>query len=265
MKIYKFLYIFFFSFFISKVFLIEVLNKYSSTKTSNGYIVFDSSQFKEGDKMYFEIRSSDEVCTEELYYEFYDSISSINIGSQPNKYVSKDSSSTTVINGKVTSVKLYFTIEKKELNGLSGNYLYMKFFCDGTIEFENTKSSGATKDLIIVLGILGAVFVIIIAIVIYCCVCRRRSKIKEMNRINIMNMAAQGQVYPINPYPIQGQPINQVQYGNSAYAYPSPQISYINPNNPPNVQIIPQNIPVQQSSQRKIYSQKFEKPKEYNQ
>ena len=134
----------------------------------------------------------------------------------------------------------------------------MKFDCQGSIEFENTKYSGANIDLIIVLVICGVVLAIIIGISIYCCYCRRRARIKEMNR---MNNAAATHVYPVNPYSIQGEQINQVQYANSAYAYPPPYNAYINPNNvsvAPNVQIIPQSS-AQKSSKREIYSQKLKK------
>lgn len=250
-----------FSYFISKVFSLEVLKKYSSIKPLNNYVVFDSSEFKIGDKIYFQIKASSDVCSKNLYYEFYDDVDSIDY-STPYNHVSSDSSSSTSVNGQITSYKLYFTIKKeeKDLNGKSGNYLYMTFDCSGSIEFENTKISGATSDLIIVFVILGVVFAIIIAVFIYCCYCRRRARIKEINR---MNMAAANNVYPIEPYSIQGQPMNQVQYGNSAYSYQTPYGVYINPNTvniAPNVQVMPQSA--DKSSNREIYSQNFEKPKE---
>ena len=49
---------------------IDVLCKYSSTKTNDSFIVFDSSDFKKRDKIYFEIKASSDVCTHLLFYQF---------------------------------------------------------------------------------------------------------------------------------------------------------------------------------------------------
>ena len=263
MNIFKVSFLFF-AYFMSKVFSKEILNKYSSTQTSKGYIIFDSSQFKIGDEMYFVIKASNDFCSKNLYYDFYDDTDSINVLSEPYYYISSESFSSTSVNGKVTSYKLYFTIKKKEneLNGKSGNYLFMKFDCSGSIEFENTKKNESFAVIAIVFIVFGVIILIFIVICIIVC-CVRRKIIRR-------NIPPSGQVYTVNPYYIQGQPMNQVQYANYAYVYPAPTAynPYSNPNNAniaPNVPVyqngaLPQSAP-QTSTNEDIYSPKFEKPK----
>ena len=259
MKSFKVFFFLLFACFKYGIFSTNVLKKYSSTKTSNNYVIFESSEFKIGDKMYFEIESSNNGCSEYLYYDYYDDIYSVNILDKPLNFVKKDSSSTTSVNGRITSYTLYFTIkkEREELNGLSGNYLFMNFDCLGSVEIKNTKISGITKTLIIVFVVLA--FFILLFIIIFVCYCKKRRAKMYIPPVN--------PVYPVIPYYIQVQPMNQAQYP-YPYQTPIPNMVYNNPNLvniAPNAEIyqngaVPQ-VVEQPTSNREIYSQQFEKPK----
>ena len=67
----------------------------------------------------------------------------------------------------------------------------MKFDCQGSIEFVNTKKSGHTIVIIIIVVIFAIVFAIMISIAIFCRYYRRRVK----NR--------QKKAYPVDPYSMQ--------------------------------------------------------------
>ena len=150
--------------------------------------------------------------------------------------------------------------KKEDLNGLKGNYLYLKFNCyDSEVEIENTKSSGKPLIIIIVLVVFfGIIFIIIFVIVIILC-CRRKRR-----ALNTLPNIPQNYGYQVTPYYAQ-MPIYP-QYGNNGIVYQVPNVVYVSQNNQNNYNI-PQNVPVvenqinqtipQSSTKRDIY----EKPK----
>ena len=216
--------------------------------------------------MHFELGAKS-WCSEYLYYQYFDNIDLIDYPSELNYYTEKEASSSTKINGVITSYTLYFTIKKTEdeLSGLKGDYLLLKYECDKrSVEFGNTKKSGKSKVTtiaIVIVVVFLVVFVGIFLLICYCCKRRRMS--------GVIYEGQQNYPYPyqVNPY-YPGQVI-QPQYpnGNVAIIYQNPNMLINTPNNINyNYGSAPQNVPIVQngatpSSDQDFYSQKFEKPK----
>ena len=140
MRIFTFIFL---GYLIINLLSIEILRKDGSKKSTDGYIVFDSSEFLVGDTMHFEIESSSS-CDDYLYYQYYDNIDNINISySNFNQMysVKYNFQSSVKVNEESQSLTRHFKIEKKreELADLEGNYLYLEFDCFGSVEISNTK------------------------------------------------------------------------------------------------------------------------------
>ena len=259
----EFIIFLFFSFIIIDILSYDELKKYESIKTSASYILFDSSEFLEGESMYFEIESQHQF-ENYMNYQYYDNKSNISLDDLPYTVISKVSSSVST-NNAIKSFTRYFTIEKKksELNDLNGDYLLLNFDCIGIVEFKNNKSNNATTIIVVVVVVFS--FLIIFIIVLIIC-CRRYRNLKYNNaRIPIEYDLPNNYYYP-------GQPVYPMP---NNYIYHNPNVIYNNPNcpnypyqiNPLNVQVIgngaiPQPQPQPQpSSKRDIISHDLEKPK----
>ena len=229
----------------------DILQKSESKETNNDYIIFNSSSFSIGNDMYFEIKSKSD-CDDYLYYQYYDNVSSIDYNSELYYKTKSTTSSSTKVNGKIKSLNLYFTITKKEneLDGLKGDYLFLNFDCDDSVEFANSEKSGISKNTAIILPIVAGVILLFIAcflIIRYYRKRRMRGVVYEERE----NYPYQYNIYPNQgipypnqgiPYPNQGipypypnssgMPIPQ-QNGNSTFIYQNnPNIIMNNPNNP---------------------------------
>ena len=252
-----------FFYLIINVLSVEILQKDKSIKTDNNYIIFDSSQFAIGDKMYFELDSKG-WCSEYLDYQYFDNIDSINYYSELKYDVEKEASSSTTVNGSIKSYTLYFTIKKteNELDGLKGDFLLLEFNCDKSpIEFSNTKTSGKSKIVTIVIIVIVVFFVLIIGIVLLIRYCYKRRITGAVYGVE------QNYPYQVNPY-YAGQPFPpQYQYGNATIIYQNPNAVMNIPNNVNNnYGAAPQNVPIVQnneipSSREDNFVQKYEKPK----
>lgn len=139
----------------------------SSSSDNERFIIFDSSDFSEGSKIYFKITATDFIY-DEIYFEFFD---------DPNAYIPKTYNELDYVYPKDTStssesVTNYYTIEKKSryLGSLEGKYLIIYFYCYGSVEIENTKKD---ESLMISLIIVGIAIVVIIVVLIYC-YCRKK-------------------------------------------------------------------------------------------
>ncbi len=252
-----------FSFFIMNVFSIQTLKKYGSLKANENFVMFESDSFSVGDKMFFKIET-EEYCDDYLYYQYYndyDDLPSLLLFT-PLYYVRQTSHSSVRVNGRITSMTRYFTIEKKksELDLSNGKYLLLNYKCTSQYEIENTESNGSTTIIIIVVIVFCVIIVIFIIVIVVFCY-RRKARLMMMNRQMPYNYVVPygGSPYyqqPVYPYP--QMPNNQVVYQN-------PQPIYMSPSNVPgsNVQIMQNGeIPNAQSpsSQRNITPQTFEKP-----
>ena len=229
----------FLGYLIINVLSTEILRKDGSVKTSDGYIIFDSSEFLIGKTIHFEIKSKSD-CDNYLYYKHYDNIDNIDF-SYSNFYqlysVKSDYQSTFSVNGVIQSITRHFEIKKKEeeLGDLNGNYLYLHFDCVGSVEISNSKSSKNTIIIVVVIIVIIVLAVFIIVIVCFCI--RRRTRIN-----NIYNIQ-QGYPPQVNPYYPQ-QPIYP-PYGMPPIVYQVPNAINNNPINANNG--VPNNVPIIQN------------------
>ena len=268
MKYIKFDFFLIYFYLIINVFAAQILKRDDTIKTDNNYVVFDSSEFAIGDEMHFELDAKS-WCSEYLDYQYFDSIDSIDYSSELNYYIEKEASSSTRVNGVITSYTLYFTIKKTEdeLDGLKGNYLLLKYECDkNSVEFGNTKKSGKSKIATIVIVVIVVFIVVFVGIFLVIYFCRKRRSIP-----GVIYEGQENYPYPypyqVNPY-YPGQVIQpQYQNGNVAIIYPNQNMVINAPNNANyNYGVTPQNVPIVQngatpSSNRDNYLQKYEKPK----
>ena len=265
MKYFKFYFFLIYFYLILHVFSVEILEKDESIKTANGYIIFNSSQFEIGDEMYFELNAKS-WCYEYLDYQYFDSIDSIGYYSHLSYSVAKEASSSTTINGVITSYTLYFTIKKTEgeLNGLKGDYLLLQYHCDNSnVEFKNTKTNGKSKVAIIAIIVFVVFIVLFVGIILIICYCNKRRSIAS-----VVYEGGQNYPYQVNPY-YTGQIIQpQYQYGNVASIYqnhnivinaPPNNINYNYGDASQNVRIVQNGVAP--SSNEENYLQKLEKPK----
>ena len=256
-----------FSFSIINVFSIQTLKKYGSLTANEEYVMFESDSFSIGEKMYFKIKT-EEYCDDSLRYEYYndyDDLQSMLILLIPRYFVRETSESSVRVNGRITSMTRYFTIEKKqsELGSSNGKYLLLNYQCTSQYEIENTESDGSTTAIIIIAIVFCVIVVIIIIVIIVYCY-RRKARLMMMNRqmpYNYVIPYGGGAYYqqPIYPYP---------QMPNNQMIYQNPQPIYNSPSNVQgsNVQIIQNRVQngeisnAQSTSQRIINPQTFEKP-----
>lgn len=217
---------------------IPILKKYNKVKSENGKVIFESKDFANGDKMHFKLKANGDCYSRTLNYEYYDTSDEINEYSATIFEVTSQSSSSSSINGRVTSLTRYFTIKKKsdEFKDTNGEYLLLFFDCPRTIEFENTEKDAA-KIVIIIVVVVLVVFLVVIGVIIgVCCYCvRKRARMRQayMSQPNMMYGAPQ----PI--YPQQGNMVmmyggQQVIVQPNGIPYNNPNVQYSNlPNNTP--------------------------------
>jgi len=149
------------------------LEKYKKITISsyNFYIVFDSSDFKIDEEIYFKITAEGGFARPEIYYEFFDNLknyTSINI--KP-AYSTNDRSDD---DGEIR----YYTIKKSSSNlgSSEGKYLIIFFYCEGLVEIENID-----KDYEIIITIIVIIIIIIVGIIILIVYCCKRRKYRLIN------------------------------------------------------------------------------------
>ena len=159
-----------------------------TTESSNeyGWAIFDSSEFKKGDEIYFKV-TADHFTNNLLYFYFYDEPADI-IEHESNvanlKHVKYSGKHDNKKNKIKTSETAYFTVIKNDenLGSLKGNYLLLQVEATGKITFENTaENQGKVKTIVIV--VIVVVVVIALAIGIFC-YCRRRKAMMNMQGNN---------------------------------------------------------------------------------
>ena len=199
--------------------------------------------------MYFKIER-DGKCYEDLEYGYFSTIEEIGATSSTSYHATSTSTSTTSVNGRVTSSTNYFTIIKKseEYKGSNGNYLLLQIYCDN-VDFENTEKDGSKDFLIIIIIVLVVFFVVIGVIIGVSCYCRRKRAIMRNVNINQTPMIMYGAPQPMYP-----------QQGNMVYMYGGQQVM-VQPNGIPynnqNVQYsnIPNNAPSGSAAQNNVVPQ----------
>lgn len=209
---------------------IPILKKYDKVKSGNGKVIFESKEFANGDKMYFEVNAKGDCYSRTLNYGYYDTPDNIDESSLTSFDVASKSSSSSSVQGRVTSLTLYFTIKKNsdEFKNSNGEYLLLYFDCPRTIEFENTETDGAKKIAIIVIVVFIVFFVMVAVIIGVCCYCARKRARMRRAFIGQPNM-----MYGVPPpmYPQQGNMV--MMYGGQQQVIVHPnEIPYNNPNVP---------------------------------
>jgi len=174
---------------ISKILSIDILNRFNEKKIScdDEFIIFDSSEFKKGEKIYLEIEAN-RFYKDFINYEFTDDISSYEKYENKNKNKSssglneKDENITySSIFGKESNettekmpfhekdsknhkfptktsitrefdvailVKKYFNIKKKIKKENNGNYLAILFYCTGDALIKNAEENNGGNFLL---------------------------------------------------------------------------------------------------------------------
>jgi hypothetical protein len=232
-------------FIIITIFLISIkaatfpiLKKYGKVENTNGKVIFESKDFSEGDDMHFKIKTNGNFIFKELQFRYFSNIEDITYSSSTRYSESYKSSSTTSVNGRVTST-LYFTIKKKseDYSDSNGNYLLLEINSFNFVDFENTEKDGSKSIIIIVIIVLVVSLVVIGVIIGLCCYCIRKRARMRAAYINPTPMIMYGAPQPM--YPQQGNMVymyggQQVMVQPNGIPYNNPNIQYSNiPNNNP--------------------------------
>ena len=226
-------YLIFFFFYISlftKVFSLKPgadFGKYEKTYVSStdGYVVFDSSEFNTGDNIYFKITCSYFVL-DYIEYEFLDDLDKADpfFGTE---YCYSTLTDTEYEYGVTIRETKYFTIKKDNihLGNLNGDYLVLYLYCGGSnISIENTKEDQSNIGLIVGIVIAVIAFVVLIIIIVYCCKRHKRLAMMQANPVYSGSAA-------VIPQPYDGTYLNNMPMPvNSAYVYPNNAASQVYPN-----------------------------------
>ena len=166
-----------------------ILTKYGHLETHDGYVMFDSNDFGEGDKMYFELEIYE---LDYLYYDigyYYLDSSTFNTISG-YRWASYSSSSSYYEDG-YRILRKYFNIKKKKSDygsSTSGRYLVLVFPVreNDWAYIENTKETKLPTWAIVVIVIV--IVLIIAGLIIYFCY-RRRKRMQAMTQTNAATVA----------------------------------------------------------------------------
>lgn len=171
----------------------KITAKYGTAEaTADDYmVVFDVSDFDEGEEMYFKIKAEYNMFLwRYIFYEYIDASKQYN-----DNDAIKEDFSLKVTYDDTPSKRFetrYFTIkkEKKNYKGANGNYLLIYFMVDyGDVTITNTEEDeGKFETWIIIVIVVAVVVVVVVAIGCYCY--RRKKQLAQMNAVN------QQQVYP---------------------------------------------------------------------
>ena len=167
----------------------NILTKYGSLETYDGFVIFDSNDFSDGDKMYFLLKIRDyDFTDDDIYYYYMDIISdSIN----PSYHHTGYTSSSSYTEYGYLYLKKYFNIKKKKSeNGISttGRYLVIELPVDSGCwaYIENRKETKLPTWAIVVIVIV--IVLIIAGLIIYFCY-RRRKRMQAVAQTNAATVA----------------------------------------------------------------------------
>lgn len=153
-------------------------------------VVFDVSDFDEGEKMYFKIRApSDTFLWNYIFYEYIDDKKKYNDNDAIQEYFSFKSTYETTPSAEYTT--RYFTIikEKKNYKGANGKYLLIYFMIDyGKVTITNTEEDEGKLETWKIIVIVVAV--VVVAVLVIGCYCYRRKKqLAQMNAVTPQQQA----------------------------------------------------------------------------
>ena len=213
------------------------LEKYKKTTVPyyKNYIVFDSSDFKKDEKIYFKITAS-RFLYDQIDFEFFDNLQ--NFTSINPRYTTSTSKSDD------DDVEIrYYTIEKasSNLGSSEGKYLIIYFYCEGDVEIENLDRTYDT--LITIIIIIIVIIVAIIVLIWYFCKRRKYTLINNnmlptgvqanynTGNINYGQVQTNANNYYNQGYINNGQVPNNVNNYNQGYNNQNNQNTNYNNNN----------------------------------
>jgi hypothetical protein len=204
------------------------LGKYKSINVDSSEIViiFDSSDFKEGEEMHFKLKAEEQYFYVDskyngIYYEYIGG--DVPYDEDKLNFVRFQGKIETENTPSKTFKTKYFTITKKssEFRGTNGNNLLIYFLIGGgDVEITNTKEDeGKIETWIIVVIVVAVVLVIGIAVGCWCW--RRKKQLAAQNATTAGYAQAPG--YAQNPNYAQPPGYAQAPYGQNAQFYQDPQ------------------------------------------
>ena len=184
----------------SYVFKID-LKKYEkvTVPSTEAHIIFDSSDFKKGEEIYFKV-TADSFNEDYLLYKFFDDGASMaNVDLDTYKKATPSKTDNEYDGEEIVSVTKYFTIKKDErdLGSLEGKYLVIVFDCTGNVLIENTKENEGKTTMIVIIVVV-VVVVILVAICIFC-YCKRRKALANGTTTNEVYVGNNDPNYNMNP------------------------------------------------------------------
>ena len=210
------------------------LKKYGkvTVKGEDEYIIFDSSDFKEGEEMFF-IISCTRFIYNEIDFEFFDDPSlNTEYKHGPTNFVDK-----TIYSNNANNVTNYYTIKKNKdyLGTFKGKYMTLYFYCIGTVEIENTKEDeGLALAVVIIIIVLAVALVgFLVWLLCYCLRKRAIQKLGQQNG-NLQNAQVESQQnvrVGEHPNPRNPNQPNQNQYPPNQYNPNQPNQNQYPPNN----------------------------------
>ena len=204
-----------------------LLSKYGSKDTSDGYIVFDSSGFNEGEEMHFKIEALELSYISLMdYIEYcylnseYDDIDNIPSSYRYKAYIK----STSYYSERYDSyARKHFTIKKQKSEfgtSTSGNYLFLNLpiKTDEWCKITNTEEDEVKLPTWAIIVIV-VIVVIIIVVVIICCIVRAKQRKQAIALSNAaaanyaaqQNMQAQAYQAQVNQAQIYQAQVNPAQ------------------------------------------------------
>lgn len=200
------------------------LEKYKSIEvdSSDYMIVFNSEDFKDGEKMYFKIKAEENTFLENgVYYEYIDGTYGYDENYLKKEFFQLETDSETYLNAKYEIRYFTITKNKNDFRKTNGNLILIYFMIDhGKVVITNTeKDEGEFETWKIAVIVVAAVVVIGFSIT---CFCIRRKR----------ELAAANQAAGYGQPATYGQTANVNQYGQTANNYDPNVIQYDN-NQPP--------------------------------
>ena len=169
----------------------QLLTKYGNLETILGYVIFDSNDFDDGDKMYFKIEME--------YYDFLDIsiryyyLDDNSYSPSSNNHIAAYTSSSSYSEYGVDYLRKYFEIKKKKSeygSSSTGRYLVilLPVRSGDWAYIENTKEDEGKLPTWAIVVIVVVVVLIIVGLIIYFCY-RRKKRMQTMAQTNAATVA----------------------------------------------------------------------------
>ena len=176
------------------IFTLSNLKKFGTIETRDGYIIFESKDFAEGEEMHFSVKALDYDYLYDYvdYYYINNDFTNIEIYSR-NYHVANFKKSTYNTEGFQTYRTVYFTIKKQksQFYSTSGDYLVIELPVSQGYwaSITNTEEDEGKIEPWVIAVIVVIILVIIIGVIIWY-ICRRIRQKKALAEANAANYAA---------------------------------------------------------------------------